>query len=150
MKLLSKISPLFLCSVLLLQGCVSPQSDTAQFIATAGNLDQQAYREKAAEFIRYAQAGDADQMLRITSKLSYATQSDSVRVVYTKQVIPAFRGTVVTWRSRGIACMDENGNVGFTFVGTAHGEKTHSFNIVVYEESGALVVANLSRHHWYN
>ena len=35
---------------------------------------QPAYREKAMEFIRYAQAGDVDQMLRITSSLTYSVE----------------------------------------------------------------------------
>ena len=78
MRLLSKFSSVFLLLALLLQGCMSPQRDMARFLVP-GKDEEPSYREKAMEFIRYAQAGQVDKMLEITSTLTHATQTDSVR-----------------------------------------------------------------------
>lgn len=135
---------------------VSPDSETGQairrmdYMAAHGGLkpeDEPGYRETAMQFIRYAQAGDVQQMLAMTSAHSYATQSDSVRKVYAEQVVPQFQGTTVTWASKGAFCRDEQNNPGLMFTGTAHGNKTHSFDVVIYKEDGKLVVANIRKHH---
>lgn len=103
------------------------------------------YREKAAEFIRYAQADDVQQMLAVTSSRSHATQSDSVRTVYAEQVVPQFQEVTVTWDAQGMPITDETKNVGLKFVGTVHGKKTYSFEVAVYKENGKLVVANIRK-----
>ena len=110
-----------------------------------GPYEESSYREKALEFIRFAQAGDVQQMLAMTSPLSYARESDSVQTIYAEQVVPEFQGTVVTWESRSMPGTDERTNVGFVFTGTARGKKRFSFEIVVYKESGKLVVANIRK-----
>jgi hypothetical protein len=105
------------------------------------------YREKAMEFIRDAQAGDVQQMLAITSPLSRATESDSVRTVYAEQVVPQFRAAAVTWDAQDTPIIDEKNNVGLSFTGTAQGKKAFSFDVAVYKENGKLVVANIQKHH---
>lgn len=125
--------------------------DSANTIAKSveillGQNDEVGYREKAVEFIRYAQAGDVQQMLGITSDLSRATQSDSVHTVYAEQVIPQFQGSTVTWNDESTPTVDEQENIGLVFTGTAQGEKTFSFDVAVYKEKGTLVVANIQKH----
>src|SRR3569623_1732389 len=95
MRLPIKIYPTFLVLFLLLQGCVSGQRDMARFMVPRPE-EEPPYREKAEEFIRDAQAGDVGKMLAITSTLSFATQSDSVRTIYAQQVVPQFASTTVT------------------------------------------------------
>ena len=112
-----------------------------------GPDEESTYRQKAIEFIQYAQAADVQQMLAITSPLTHATQSDSVRTVYAEQVVPQFQGATVTWDAPSTPITDERHNVGLAFTGTAHGKKTFSFDVAVYKESGKLVVSNIQKHH---
>jgi hypothetical protein len=114
-----------------------------------GPDEEPAYREKAAEFVRYAQAADVDRMLGITSAISFATQSDSLRTVYAQHIVPQFAETVVTWDTHSRGDIDEQNNAGLMFTGTAHGKKKFSFDIIVMKENGRLVVINIRRHHWY-
>ena len=107
-------------------------------------------RAKAGEFVQYAQAGDVDKMLQITSPLSHATQTDSMRKLYAEQVVPAFRETTVTWQAGSTRDFDETDNVGYLFTGVAHGKTTFSFDVVVMKESGVLYIINIRKHHWYN
>jgi len=153
MRLHTKLSPYLLCLAMLLAGCVNPMNPERTITACSRApfaSEEPSYREKAMEFIRYAQAGDVEQMLRITSPLTHATQVDSMRTLYATQVVPQFQGTTVTWYSRSIPILDENNNGGLTFTGTARGKKKFSFDIAVYRENGTLVVANIRKHHWYS
>jgi len=127
---------------------MSPQRDMARFLIP-GAAEEPIYREKAAEFVRYAQSGSVDKMLEITSALSNATQTDSMRSLYADQVVPEFKDTVVTWDSHSSGDIDERNNAGLMFTGTARGKKTFSFDIVVMKEDGKLVVINIRKHHWY-
>ncbi|HZV34829.1 MAG TPA: hypothetical protein VFB72_09680 [Verrucomicrobiae bacterium] len=86
-------------------------------------------------------------MIAITSPLSYATQSDSLRTVYAEQVVPKFKGTVVTWDATSTPITDEKKNVGLMFTGSAQGNKAGTFDIAVYREGGKLVIANIRKHH---
>ena len=131
---------------------VSPDSEAGQairgmdYMASHGGLkpeDELSYRETAMQFIRYAQAGDVEQMLAMSSTQTYATQTDSVRTVYAEQVVPQFQGVTVTWAPQGAFCTDEQRNAGMMFTGTVHGRKTYSFDVAVYKENGKLVVANI-------
>jgi hypothetical protein len=88
-------------------------------------------------------------MLEITSTLTHATKTDSVRSLYANQVVPQFEGTVVTWDAHSKGDIDEQNNAGLMFTGTAQGKKTFSFDIVVMKENGKLVVINIRKHHWY-
>jgi len=144
-RLLTKIFPAFAVILLLLQGCVTGQRDMARFMVPRPE-EERPYREKAEEFIRYAQAGNVDKMLEITSPLSFATQSDSVRTIYAQQVVPQFAGSTVTWAAHGRGNIDEHNNAGLLFVGTAHGKTAFSFDVVVAKENGKLVIINI-RHH---
>ena len=145
MRLLNRFCPAFAVIVLLFQGCYSGQRDMARFLVPAPE-EEPPYREKAEEFIRYAQAGNVEKMLEMTSPLSYATQSDSLRTVYGQQVVPQFAGATVTWAAHGKGNIDEFNNAGLLFVGTAHGKTTFSFDVVVMKENGKLVITNI-RHH---
>lgn len=149
MRLPTKYYPIIGILVLLLQGCMSPQRDLARFMVP-GPDEEPVYKEKAEEFIRYAQAGDVQQMLAMTSPQSHATDSGfTVSKIYAEQVVPQFEGTVVTWEPHGRGDIDEQNNAGLMFTGTAHGKKTFSFDIVVMKENGKLVVINIRKHHWY-
>jgi hypothetical protein len=148
MRLPKKSFPLFAVLFLLLQGCMSSQRDLARF-ATPDPAEAPAYKAKAEEFIRYAQTGDVDKMLGITSTHSFATQSDSLHTVYAQQVVPQFAGTVVTWDTRSKGDIDEQNNAGLMFTGTVRGKTTLSFDIAVMKENGKLVIINIRKHHWY-
>lgn len=135
---------------------VSPDSETGQairrmdYMAAHGGIkpeDEPGYRETAMQFIRYAQAGDVQQMLAMTSPRTFATQSDSVRTVYADQVVPQLQGATITWAPRAGFCTDEQRNPGLMFTGTVHGKKTYSFDVAVYKEDGKLVVANIRARH---
>jgi hypothetical protein len=111
-----------------------------------GPYEEPSYREKAMEFIRLAQAGNLQQMLAITSPLSHATDTDSVRTIYAEQVVPEFEGATVTWKSQSTPTIDEQKNAGLIFTGTAEGKKTFSFDVAVYKEKGKLVIANIRKN----
>ena len=111
MRWLTKIFPALAIVLLLLGGCSTGQRDMARFLVPRPE-EELPYREKAEEFIQYAQAGDVNKMLEITSRLSYATQSDSVRTIYAQQVVPQFAGTTVTWAAHGQGNIDEHNNAG--------------------------------------
>jgi len=104
------------------------------------------YRNKAMEFIRYAQADDVQQMLAIKSPLSRATETDSMYSLYADQVVPQFQDVVVTWDARSVPIVDEKNNVGLMITGTTRGKKSFSFDLAVYKENGKFVVANIRKH----
>jgi hypothetical protein len=135
---------------LLVQGCTNPRADLAQFDIPTVRAEEPRYRERAVAFIQSAQAGDVDQMLDMTSKQSYATQGISLHELYADQVVPHFRGAVVTWRADGKPFHDENYVEGLYFTGTVRGQKTSSFEVYVLKEDGKLVVSNIKARHWYN
>ena len=154
--LLSVISGLVGCQSGMTNIAVSPDSEMGQSIsrmdyrAAHGGIkpeDEANYRAKAMEFIRCAQAGDVTQMLSITSLLTHATESDSMRTVYAQQVVPQFQGTIVKWNTKSETCIDEQNHTGLMFTGTARGKKTFSFDVGIYEESGQLVVSKIRKHH---
>jgi hypothetical protein len=106
------------------------------------------YRDKAMEFIQYAQAGNVDQMLKITSALSRATQTDSIRSLYTKQVITQFQGTTVTLNHQIEQNFDkELQHPYLTFSGTAIGARTFLFSVSVEKENEILVIINIMKSH---
>ncbi len=134
---------------------VSADSETGQairrmdYMAAHGGIkpeEESSYRETAIRFIQCAQAGDVQQMLAMTSSRSYAMQSDSVRIVYAEQVVPRFQNVTVSWNPQGVLCTDEQKNSGLMFTVTAHGKKTHSFDVAVYKENGQFVIANIRKH----
>ena len=136
-----------LCALLLLfQDCANPKKDFAVFGAPTKE-EEPSYRQKAMEFVHYAQAGDVEQMLRITSPLSHATQTDSIRSLYADQVIPQFQRTEVTWEPRAKHSHDENYNPGLRILGTARGKKTFRFTVTVARENGTLVVLGIRKGH---
>ena len=149
MKFSMKFSMKFYCAfvvvLLLLQGCYSGQRDMARFMVPRPE-EEPPYREKAEEFVRYAQAGDVDKMLAITSTDSFATQSDSVRTIYAQQVVPQFAGSIVTWDAHSHGNIDEHNNAGLMFTGTARGTKSFRFDIAVMKEDGKFVVINIRKH----
>jgi len=128
------------------QGCANPKRDFAIF-GRPTEEEEPAYREKAMEFVRYAQAGDVQQMLAITSPLSHATQTDSVRSLYADQVVPQFNGAQVTWEQRVKHSRDEEYNPGLRILGTARGKKTFRFTVTVAKEEGTLFVINIRKGH---
>jgi hypothetical protein len=159
-----RLFKVFLIGTLGLAGCrsgitnipVAPDSETGQairkmdYMAAHGGLkpeDEATYRAKAVEFIRYAQAGDVEQMLKITSLLSYATQTNSLRSLYAEQVVPQFTHTEVTWEAHGKPNIDEQKNIGLVFTGTAQGATTFSFDVAVAKENGMIVILGVRNHH---
>ena len=146
MPLFKKIYPVLLVITALFSGCMSPERDLARF-SVPGPDEEPAYRAKAEEFVRYAQAGEVDKMLAITSALTFASQSDSLHTLYAQQVVPQFEGTVVTWNTQSKGDMDEKNNMGLMFTGTAQGKKKFSFDIGVMKENGKVVGINIRKHH---
>jgi hypothetical protein len=127
-------------------------TDSANTVAKRAEIlfgpdDVSNYRNKAAEFICYAQAGNVQQMLAITSPLTHATETDSMHTLYADQVIPQFQGTTVTWNSRNVPVVDEKNNIGLMMTGTTQGKTTFSFDLAVYKENGNFLVANIQKHH---
>src|SRR5690242_17122297 len=114
---------LLLIAGLFASGCtfLHTRADLARFAPYAAPTaeEEASSREIAMKFIRYAQAGDVEQMLRITSPLSHTKAADAIRALYTEQVIPQFKDTVVTWKPHGKRSHDENNNPGITFSGDA-------------------------------
>jgi hypothetical protein len=141
-RILALLSALLVFS----QGCANPKRDFAIFGAPTKE-EEPAYREKAMEFVRYAQAGEVQKMLAITSTLSHATQTDSIRTLYAEQVVPQFEGTQVTWEPRVKHSHDEDYNPNLRILGTARGKKTFHFTVTVAKERGTLVVINIRKGH---
>lgn len=147
MRLFSKFCGLSLClGLLLLAGCANPRSSYVRQHRPSAK-EESSYRAKAEEFVRYAQAGDVEQMLKLTSTFSHPVLSSSTRTVYADQVVPAFRDTTVTWSSSSKPELDERNNVGLIFSGKARGPvDTFHFNVAVMKENGALVIINIEGH----
>jgi len=152
-----------LLGIILLTGCqsnvhnipVSPNSETGRairemdYMAAHGGIkpsEEPDYRAKAVEFIQYAQAGNVDQMLAVTSPQSSATESDSVHTVYADQVVPQFQNVTVTRNPKSAPIHDEQNHSGLMFTGTTNGKKPFPFDVAVYREDGKLVVSNIRKH----
>lgn len=133
--------------LLLLPGCASnPRRSYARQHRPSAK-EEPGYRAKAEEFVRYAQAGDVEQMLKLTSVLSRPVLTSSTRALYRDQVVPAFRDTTVTWSSGSKPELDERNNVGLIFSGKAQGPiETFHFNVAVMKENSALVIINIEGH----
>ena len=151
MRLHPQILRLSLLLLLFTQGCVmSTRRQFAEF-RIPGQDEEPSYREVAMEFVRFAQAGDVERMIEITSPLMYSTDAHyTIRTGYTERIIPRLRGTDVTWDSHGRPFTDDQYNAGLMFTGTAHGQKSFSFDLMVEKENGKLVIMNTREHHWYN
>jgi hypothetical protein len=109
--------------------------------------EEPSYRQKAQELIQYAQSGDLQKMLAITSSLSQAKGGKSMHTLYAEDVIPQFQGEVVTWGDQSIHAIDESNNGGLIFTGTTRGKKTFSFEVGVFKENGKLVIIEIQKHH---
>jgi hypothetical protein len=112
-----------------------------------GQDEEPSYRQKAQEFIQYAQSGDVQQMLAVTSPLTHPIEADSMRTIYAEQVVPAFHDAIVTWDPRCDAMIDENSNGGFIYTGTVSRKKTIRFEVWIFKENGKLVVVKIEGHH---
>ena len=123
-------------------GCADNHSNLARTLMVQKN--EELFRQRAVEFIRYAQSGDVDNLIKFTSPLTLKNSGNShVREVYSEQVVPAFRGTVVTWNKSGVLSKDEFRNTGFTFSGRAIKGASRVFYIDVFGEDGELFVTNI-------
>jgi hypothetical protein len=137
---------LFLLPLLLaVYGCSTPEHDLAPLLAPQGD-EAAAFRKKAEEFIQYAQDANVDAMISVTSPATFATQAASIRDIYENQVVPQFKGTVVTWKDGNISNIDEHHNAGLLFTGTATGKSTFSFDVAVAKENGQIVIINIRKH----
>jgi len=134
--------------VAFLNGCTfysitNPQKDMAQFLIPGVKERESEYKAKAEEFVRYAQSGDADSMVKITSPLTIQ-KNDGPTVLKSKfeeKIIPKFLGIDVKWKGQGKIGYGEDYDVGFAFEGDAIcGEKAYKFSVYVYEEHEELVV----------
>lgn len=133
-----------LFALLLTAGCFNPQRDMARFMMPPKE-EQPAYRAVAMEFVRLAQAGDVERMLQMTSTRTYAKDTDSMRSLYAKEVVPEFAGQTVTWHRQMIPSVDEEKKLGLVVTGTARGPKTFVFDVIVQKEEGKLVVINIRK-----
>ncbi|MEO8614016.1 MAG: hypothetical protein ABI600_02660 [Luteolibacter sp.] len=122
--------------------CADYHSNLARTLMVHQN--EELFRQRAVEFIRFAQRGDVDNLMKFTSRLTLKNSgSNHVRKVYLEQVVPAFRGAVINWNKKGEICEDEFRNAGFTFSGLAHKEASKSFYLDVFGEGGELVITNI-------
>ena len=110
-----------------------------------GPKEEAQYKEKAAQFIKAAQGGKVDEMLALTSPLSYSTEGKTIREFYTSEVIPQFQGVDVAWQSGSAAITDERRNVGVAFTGHVTGRKTYNFRVAMYREKGKIVLVNIEK-----
>lgn len=103
------------------------------------------YRTKAVAFVRYAQEGNIEKMIAMTSKKTLSLQGQEVRASYSQRVIPALRGSRVSWDEGSKLVLDSDYNPGFEFSGTAYGNERFPLYIVLFEENGEIVIANIRR-----
>jgi hypothetical protein len=69
---------------------------------------------------------------------------DPVEHVYSQQVVPQFRGAIVTWNSGGKP-QAEAGYPCYEVSGTARRGTTFPFYVYVFQERGRFVVGSLSK-----
>jgi hypothetical protein len=99
-------------------------------------------------FVEKALASDLKGMLRLTSPITIRNSGkDTTWRIYKDQVIPQFKGTQVVWSQHNEIITDDRGNRGFMMSGTASGQRTFQFYIMVMRESGSLRVITIARRH---
>ena len=108
-----------------------------------GPEEEASFRGKAEEFVQYAKEGKVEEMLAITSHLSYGEDKSSVRKVYAEDIIKVFQEAKVEWDSVPSPNIDEYKNVGLVFTGTVTGQKTFKFVVSVAAEKGRIVVISI-------
>ena len=110
-----------------------------------GPKEEAQYKEKAMQFIKAAQDRKVDEMLALTSPLSYSTEGKSMREFYSGEIIPEFKGVEVAWQPGSAAIIDERRNVGVAFTGNVTGRKTFNFRIGMYREKGKIVFVTIEK-----
>ena len=144
----SKLVGVCLLFMLLLQACSSdPRRDLAKFKVDDVRREEAGYRAAAMEFVKAAQAGNVEDMLRVTSALTLTNSGAAVvRTVYVEQVVPQLKGAEVRWDSRGDVLLDDTYNVGFQFSGkVTSDDKSFPIYIIIMKESGRFAVINFRK-----
>ena len=128
----------------LTSGCVDPRKDLARFQAVSVEADKAEYFRQAQRFVKSAQTGDVEELMRLTSPLRLKLKGTrETRHNYKTELIPAFRNSRVEWVSDGKIIFDSNYNPGLDFAGMIHGSDTTPFYISLLKEDGKIVVASI-------
>ncbi len=125
----------------------NPQKDMAQFLIPGVKEREPQYRMKAEEFVKYAQAGNAEDMIRICSPETVKNNNGAavLKSKFEEKIIPKFLNSEVEWKGRGKIGYDEDYDVCLAFKGVAtRGEDVFKFSVSVFEEDNELVVVYLS------
>ena len=108
--------------------------------------NQDLFRSRAIEFVRGAQKGDVEKMLRYTSSKTLRNSGlDEVRRIYLNEVIPAFAGGSIKWSQSGVVSRDLSGNAGYRFDGCVSGKNHFCFEIFVFGEGGELMIVTIRK-----
>lgn len=145
MKHLIAIAALAL-PISLISSCANPRVDLARMESIGVKSDETKYRQEARRFIKLAQVGDLNGLIRLTSPLTLSSQGRQKIVEnYVNELIPTFRNSRVEWHSGGTIIYDLNYNVGLEFSGVVHGSKPSPFYVSLFKEDGKIVIANIRR-----
>lgn len=136
----------FTLPVSLISGCADPRVDLARMESIGVRSDETKYRQEARRYIRLAQAGDLDGLIRLTSPLTLSSQGRQKIVEnYRNELIPTFRNSRVEWHSGGTIVYDLSYNVGLQFSGVVHGSRPSPFYVSLFKEDGKIVIANIRK-----
>lgn len=144
----SKVVGISLLITLLLPACsTDPRRDLAKFKVDDVRREEAGYRAAAMEFVKAAQDGKVEDMLRLTSALTLTNSGAAVvRTVYVEQVVPQLKGAEVRWDSGGEVLLDDTYNVGFQFSGKViRADKSFPIYIIIMKEGGKFAVINFRK-----
>ena len=143
--------------VVLFNGCAfdsitNPQKDMARFLVPGVKAEEPSYKRKAVEFVEYAEEGDLQSMLRITSPQATRDNGgpEALKTIFEEIIIPKFIDSEVTWKGGAKAAYDKDYDVGLGFKGIATKEgQTYKFMLYVFEENGELFFRNIRKRSFF-
>lgn len=133
-------------SILLICGCANPRVDLARMESIEVKSDEIKYRQESQRFIKLAQVGDLNGLIRLTSPRTLHSQGrGEVAENYEKKLIPAFKKSRIAWHSGSTIIYDSNYNVGLEFSGIVYGINSTPFYISIFKEDEKIVIANIRK-----
>ena len=132
--------------LLTLGGCADGRMDAARMLAIDVVNHEADYRQEARRFVRLAQAGDLNGMLRLTSSQTVAAHGKQALLEnYKNKLIPAFHNSRIEWSSTAKVIYELDYNPGLEFSGVVHGSTTTPFYLSLFKENGKIVLVNARR-----
>ena len=108
--------------------------------------DETEYRQASRRFIKLAQAGDLNGLIRLTSPQTIRSHgSAKVAENYEKKLIPVFKESRIEWFLASKIIYDSDYNVGLEYSGLVHGIEPTAFYISIFKEDGKIVIANIRK-----